>query len=54
MELIIGIIILFIIGYCFEKFRDLLDYILEGIFGLLSGKFNDSLDEYEKRKDKSK
>lgn len=54
MEFFVGMIILFIIVYCFEKFRDLLDFIFGGIFEFLSGKYNDSLDEYEKNKNDDK
>lgn len=54
MEFLLGIVMIFIIAYFFEKFRDLLDFIFGGIFGFISGKYNDSLDKYEKKKNDDK
>ena len=54
MEIIIGFVVLFILAYFYGKFVDLLDSIFSGIFGFISGKYNDSLDEYEKKKNDNK
>ena len=50
MEIIIGLVMLFILAYFYGKFEDFLNFIFSGIFGFISGKYNDSLDEYEKKK----
>ena len=50
MEIIVGFVVLFILAYFYGKLVDLLDSIFSGIFEFFTGKYNDSLDEYERKK----